>query len=66
MNKVTMFATWPFLILLSVNIIQVYYRWNITSSVFLLSWQLRILGGDWHNAVPQKRAATSPLKEEEN
>ena len=66
MNKATMFATWSFLTLLSVSIIQVYYRWSLTSSVFLLSWQLRILGGDWHSAVPQKKAAASPLKEEEN
>jgi hypothetical protein len=66
MSKATMFATWTFLNLLSVNAIQVYYSWSLTSSMFLLSWQLRILGGDWHNPVSQKKDATSPLREEEN
>jgi len=31
-----------------------------------LSWQLRILGGDWQAGVPHKKAAMSQLKEEEN
>ena len=60
----TMFATWPFLTLFTINIIHAFYRWSLTSSVFLLSWQLRILGGDWHIAALQKKVSTSSLKEE--